>query len=286
MNPYQVFVAEMARRYAEAKAFPLGGFPTLPRPTIEPNAPKVLIFSPHPDDECVIGALPLRLMREPRMRVINVAVTQGSRKDRQQARLAELRAASNYLGFGVVQTVANGLASVNPQTRAQNPTQWAVSVDRIAQILHEHQPKVIFFPHDADHNTTHIGTHYLLVDALAKQGPDFGCFTVETEFWSAMETPNLMLESSEQDVADLVSALTFHVGEVQRNPYHLRLPAWMIDNVRRGAELVGAQGGAAPDFLFATLYRLRQWRDGGFHDVLTAGRFVGCSDDLASLFRD
>ena len=54
-----------------------------------------------------------------------------------------------------------------------------------------------------------------------------------------------MVESSAADVADLMAALSLHVGEVARNPYHLRLPAWMIDNVRRGAELVGGQGGAA-----------------------------------------
>ena len=41
----------------------------------------------------------------------------------------------------------------------------------------------------------------------------------------------------------------------------------MQDNVRRGGELVGGQGGAAPDFTFATLYRLRQWQDGALHFV-------------------
>ena len=61
----------------------------------------------------------------------------------------------------------------------------------------------------------------------------------------------------------MMAALSFHVGEVQRNPYHLLVPAWMQDNVRRGGELVGGQGGAAPDFTFATLYRLRRWDRGG-----------------------
>ena len=41
--------------------------------------------------------------------------------------------------------------------------------------------------------------------------------------------------------------------EVRRNPYHLRMPAWMMDNVRRGAELVGGQGSPAPDFCFCDL---------------------------------
>ena len=64
-----------------------------------------------------------------------------------------------------------------------------------------------------------------------------------------MATPNLMVESSVDDLAEMMTALSFHVGEVQRNPYHLLVPPWMQDNVRRGGELVGGQGGAAPDFV-------------------------------------
>jgi hypothetical protein len=100
-----------------------------------------------------------------------------------------------------------------------------------------------------------------------------------------MDSPNLMIESSAGDLADLVAALSQHVGEVSRNPYHLRLPAWMMDNVRRGAELVGGQGGSAPQFTFATLYRLRGWKDGDFHDVLDKGQFIAAGDGLDALFR-
>ena len=109
---------------------------------------------------------------------------------------------------------------------------------------------MILFPHERDWNGTHIGVHHLVMDALQQMPASFECFTVETEFWGAMDDPNLMVEVSEADLADLITATTFHVGEVQRNPYHLSLPAWMMDNVRRGAELVGGQGGAAPDFHF------------------------------------
>ncbi len=88
------------------------------------------------------------------------------------------------------------------------------------------------------------------------------CAVIETEFWGAMTDPNLMVESSVADLADLCAATSFHEGEVARNPYHLRLPAWMLDNVRRGGELVGGQGGNAPAVGFATLYRLSLWRNG------------------------
>jgi hypothetical protein len=33
-------------------------------------------------------------------------------------------------------------------------------------------------------------------------------------------------------------------------------------------------GGAAPDFPFATLYRLRRWENGQFHNVLEGGQVL------------
>ena len=286
MNPYQTFVAHYAQTLAHGAKLPLGDQPTPQHPPLPANAPKALIFSPHPDDEVIIGGLPLRLRREAGLNVINVAVTQGSNKARQAERWKELAACCNYIGFGLVPTRENGLEGINMKTRAQEPKQWSDKVERIASILHEHNPRVIFFPHDDDWNSSHIGTHHLVVDALGRLAADFSCYTVETEFWGAMDTPNLMVESSERDLADLITALSFHIGEVRRNPYHVRMPAWMIDNVRRGGELVGGQGGAAPDFAFATLYRLRRWRNGGFEQVLSKGQFLPQSDSPAPLFAD
>ena len=75
-------------------------------------------------------------------------------------------------------------------------------------------------------------------------------------------------------MADLVAATSLHTEEVARNPYHLLLPAWMQDNVRRGGELVGGQGGAVPDFSFATLYRLRKWTNGALVDVIDGGQVL------------
>lgn len=283
MNPYQTFVADIARVVEQAKSYPLGGFPMPKRPQPAANAPRALIFSPHPDDEVIIGGLPLRLMRESNWNVINVAVTQGSNKARQTERWTELQSCCDYVGFGLLATREGGLEGVNLKTRKERPVEWAKSVDRIASILQDQKPAAVFLPHDDDWNVTHIGTHHLVVDALKQLGEDFSCYTVETEFWGAMDTPNLMVESSEQDVVDLITALTFHVGEVKRNPYHLSMAAWLMDNVRRGGELVGGQGGAAPQFLFATLYRLRRWQGGGFVKALEQGTFVSTKDSLLGL---
>src|SRR5689334_661148 len=284
MNLYHDFVSEYARLAKESRTYPLGNFAPLPRPQIAPDAPKVLIFSPHPDDEVIIGGLALRLFREAKWNVINVAVTQGSKKERQAERLKELKNCCDCIAFGLTQTAPNGLEKVIPKTREQEPAHWTQSVKVIADILAKHQPRAILFPHDLDWNSTHVGTHLLVMDALKTLPPGFTCFAVETEFWGQNPSPNLMVELSAQQVADLITALTFHVGEVRRNPYHLSLPAWMIDNVRRGAELVGGQGGAAPDFTFATLYRLRKWRGGNLENVYEGGRYLSCDDKPEGLF--
>lgn len=284
MNPYSKFVSSFADLVAQGRSLPLGGIAPHGRPAPKSDAPAVLIFSPHPDDECIIGGFALRLLREAGMRVINVAVTQGSNKDRQQPRLRELQNACDWIGFGLEQTAPNGLEKINPKTRAGDAAHWSTCVKVIADSLIRHQPRAILFPHELDWNSSHIGTHFLVLDALKTLPASFQTFLVETEFWGQMPSPNLMVELSAEDLADMLAALSFHVGEVQRNPYHLLLPAWMQDNVRRGAELVGGQGGAAPSFTFATLYRLRQWKNGQVQDFYSGGRQIGIKDQPAGVF--
>jgi LmbE family N-acetylglucosaminyl deacetylase len=282
MNPYLKFVEDYERLYREGKGLAMGGFPKTAKPQLANDASSVLVFSPHPDDECIIGALPLRLLRQAKMRVINVAVTQGSRKDRQAGRLQELKQACDFMGFDLLQTGPNGLERVNAKTREQDPAFWKTSVNIIAEILNRTNPKIIFFPHVEDWNSSHIGTHYLVTDAL-KTLP-LNCYTVETEYWGQNNQPNLMVQSSAEDVADMVAGTSFHVGEVTRNPFHLFLPAWMQENVRRGSELVGGQGEAAPDWTFATLYRMRQWKNGSFVEALDKPRLLSVQDNPAGLF--
>ena len=284
MNPYRHLVSEYARLFTEGKSLPLGNVPTPSRPPIAASAPNALFFAPHPDDECIVGGLAVRLMREAGMNVINVAVTQGSKKERQAERYRELEAACRYLGFGLIPTGPSGLERINPKTREREPGHWADAVKVIAEIISKNQPRVMFFPHLHDWNTTHIGTHFLVMDALRRMPIEFECYLVETEFWGQMTEPNLMVEINEEDLADMITATTFHVGEVQRNPYHLLLPAWMLDNVRRGTELVGGQGGAAPDFLFAALYRLRKWTRGRVSDMFDGGKQVSRLANVGELF--
>lgn len=284
MNPYRTLVAAYASGLHTGKSYPLGGFAPINHPPVARDAPSVLIFSPHPDDECLIGALPLRLRREVGWRVINVAVTQGSAKARQAERLAELQGACAYLGFELLQTAPNGLERVLPRYRTEDPSHWQGMVLRIAHVLESTQARAIFFPHEHDSNDTHMGVHWLVMDALAHLGDRLATTLVETEYWGPLRHPNLMVEVCEQTLTEQITATSFHAGEVRRNPYHLLLPAWMQDNVRRGSELVGGKGRAAPDFDFATLYRVRAWREGAVAEAIEGHRFLGRVENPATLF--
>lgn len=232
------------------------------------KGPAVLLFSPHPDDECITGLLPLRLMRECGHRIVNVPVTFGSDPARREPRLAEMRAACNWLGWRVHLADEN-LEPLGPR--------------QIAETLAHFQPAYVFLPHALDWNSTHLRVHDFVMEALASMPPDFSCRVVETEFWGAMDEPNVMVEGDAALVADLVAATALHAGEVARNPYHLLLPAWMQDNVRRGAERVAGQGGLAPAFDFATLYRIRAWKNGALVSCLSRPRFLSVEESPASL---
>lgn len=264
MNPFLEFVHSIESGIETAKGLAVTGS----RQTIQSDS-KVLLFSPHPDDECITGLLPLRLMRETGQQIINVPVTFGSNVGRRSERSSELQNACGYLGWDIYR----GRDSLEP-----------MEVEDIVGALSTFQPDVVFMPHSKDWNSTHISTHFLVMDALKQMDPDFSCLVVETQFWGAMDDPNLLVEGNAQLVADLVAATSLHAGEVARNPYHLLLPAWMQDSAGRGGELVGGQGTATPDFGFATLYRLSKWQDGGFVQVMKRGTALPLNTDIDTHF--
>src|SRR5579862_4167126 len=98
MNARQ-FVSRFQSLVKQGKFLKPGKVAPKARTKIPSDAPRVLIFSPHPDDECIVGGLALRLLRESKWNVINVAVTLGSKKERQPARRRELQNSCASLGF-------------------------------------------------------------------------------------------------------------------------------------------------------------------------------------------
>lgn len=221
---------------------------------------RVVLCSPHPDDEALVGGLPLRLLREAGAAVLNCAITLGSNPAKRKRRLLELESSCNVLGFSmVVPNHPHGLDGIAPDSRTRHDRDWRNNVDSLAQIFDSQLPDLVFLPHADDYHPTHIGTHYLVLDAVRihlQRTKRAELLLVETEFWHPMREPNLLLGLSPQVLARLLMATAEHRGEVERNPYHLTLPARLMDNVRRGSEVLGNFGRKANPFLFGELYRL------------------------------
>ena len=229
-----------------------------PVPEAQPGS--CLIFAPHPDDECIVGALPLRLQQEAGWRVSNVAVTLGSNPERRESRWAELVDACGVLGFDCIRVGEDGLSDVRADTAEREPALWAAHVNAIAALLARHRPALVLAPHALDDNPSHRGVYRLVAEAITAAQLD--TVLAHTEFWSTQAEPNALVQTSIADTARLIAALERHTGEIERNPYHLRLPAILADAVRRGGELVLGAGEQVPNFAFATLYRLVAYRAG------------------------
>ena len=272
-NPYEEFVESFSSNMRKGLDLPLGNIPPPPDYTVKSHAPKVAILSPHPDDECVMGALALRLMRETGSKVVNIPVTFGSNHTRKAERKEELANACKWIGFEIHNLEDGGLEKITPEARSQDTKHWEQAVSNLTRTIEQIEPDILFFPNATDWNRTHLGVHLLTHDSL-NQIESASMTLIETEFWGQIKEPNLLVESSTEEVSDLVAALSHHKGEVRRNPFHLYLPSWMKDNVRRGAEVVGGQGENAPDFEFATLYRVSRMEKGKIYLPWEGGRLL------------
>lgn len=228
----------------------------------------VMILSPHPDDECIVGSLPLRLMKENNAHVINVAVTLGSKKERQAARLNELEAACELLEMELVVL----------------PENWKQKEKELKSLIQKYQPQLILAPHTKDHHPTHIQTGELL-KKISPSLKNHSTLIAWTEFWGAMQKPNLLIEVPEEILELQMQALQKHVGEIERNPYHLRLPAWMMDNVRRGSEVIGGKGSGASQMAYGVIYQLQKCVKGKLSTVKLENSFLSGKDDLAQIFK-
>lgn len=247
------------------------------------SKPCALVFSPHPDDECLMGALPLRLRKEADWQIINVAVTLGSNQERKALRKIELAKSCAVLGFDIAHTSPECLSQVRVETREQQPELWIGMVQEIIKLLKLFRPQAVFLPHEKDGHQVHIGAHFLVMDALAKMPQDFLCNLVQMEYWQPNEHPNLMVALKSEDAALLLKALCCHVGEVSRNVYNLRFPSYMIDNVRRGSERVSGHGAKNAEMDLAMIYRIDRWQNGQIENNAIK-RIIGESDTVLDAF--
>ncbi len=232
------------------------------------QAYSVMILSPHPDDESIVGSLALRLQKENNWHVINIAVTTGSNEERRSARTKELSAACELLDIECVFL----------------SEKWSKKEKELKSLIQKYQPSLIIAPHLKDFHPTHIKTGELCQKVLSKI-KDSSLLVAWSEFWSPLKNPNLLVEVPVDIVELQMRALELHKGEVARNPYHLRLPAWMMDNVRRGSEVIGGEGTKASLMAYGVIYRLQILKSGKLTTLKMARSILDGAQDVGQMFK-
>ncbi|MDD4616363.1 MAG: PIG-L family deacetylase [Alphaproteobacteria bacterium] len=258
------------------------GLVSVGSPALRDMQPCALLLTPHPDDECLTGALPLRLSCEKNWRIINVGMTLGSNRERRAERRKELSKACSVLGFECVLPVEGGFNAVTPEAREADSDGWRKKIEAIAHIIEQLRPRAVVMPHAGDAHATHAGTYLLGMDALARMPSDFGCAVVLTEYWGQMPQPNTVVGIPAVDAARLMAALACHAGEVSRNAYDRRFPAYMIDASRRGEKVAG-MGHQTLKMAFAQLYEIGAWARGKYAPSALS-RVYGADAPLVDLF--
>lgn len=228
----------------------------------------VMILSPHPDDESIVGSLALRLSKENNAHIVNIAVTLGSNKERQAARKKELLDACEVLEMENIFLDEN----------------WKTKEKELKSLIQKYQPALIIAPHVKDFHPTHIKTGELCKKVLSSLKKET-TLIAWSEFWGQLPKPNLLIEVPQEILELQMTALSKHVGEISRNPYHLRLPAWMMDSVRRGSEVIGGKGTAATEMAFGVLYQLQICKKGKFSTPKVSENFLTNEKDIGQIFR-
>lgn len=280
---WQRYVQGYAELFAGGAATPGEGATPAVIPAVPP---RVVLCSPHPDDEALTGLLPLRLMQEAGAQVTNLAITLGSNPERRAERRAELLRACGVLGFGVrVAREPEGFPTVSALDRGREPVLWQAQVDDLAALFAEMQPDLLLFPHAADQHPTHIGTHFLALAAALSYSRTTGAtlLVAETEYWQPHPAPNLLVGATVEQVALLLTALAEHRGEMARHPYHRLMPPRMMDTVRRCGELVQGYGNARPSLLFGEAYAFSGIRQGVWQPG--SGSLVGVPTEALTMAR-
>ena len=209
---------------------------------------RILIIPPHPDDECLMAGLALRAREEAGSEVLVLSFGYGSLESRRKERRREQDEALRVLGFDRFEPQGASLAG--------DPS--GLSHGQILSALEAVNPDAVIIPHGEDFHPTHMRCSKAARSAAWQHVENTGNPLVlyETEYWQPMLHPNLLLPLPSTVVKRMGAALACHSGEISRNPYHLTLPAWLMDQERRGSERVYGPGTRpAQSSIFSQLYR-------------------------------
>ncbi len=201
--------------------------------------PAILHLSPHPDDELIGAPATLMALRDAGWRVVNLACGLG-RPDQLARREAELREACRLAGF---ELRLPPLSAAIPDGGDREPPRAAL-LAAVAAAIEETEPAIVVSPSPRDRHPAHE-----LVAAVARaaleqpRGPAPRWWM--WGLWGPLPRPTLATSFGKERLEEILTALTAHQGELERNDYRRLVRGRAEANSVLAPELLFGFGAAA-----------------------------------------
>lgn len=160
----------------------------------------VLHVAPHPDDELLGAPATLMALRDAGWRVVNLACGLGRRATRRAPREAELREACRLAGFELRLGAKGALA------------------DSLRHSLEELRPAIVVSPGPHELHPAHRLVATALREVLESTGAQTPRWWMWA-LWGSLRQPTLATGFDSDRLAEILTGLGAHRGELERNDY-------------------------------------------------------------------
>ncbi len=188
-----------------------------------PRNKKIIIFSPHPDDDAIgMGGTIIELVKTDN-KVLCVYITRGvsarnavkgemSLKEKENIRRTEAERASKVLGTNIHfldLPYFHGLTVKNEH------------IEKIIGLLEREKPDFVFVPHQHERHPTHKASTSIVLRALKRCS-----LTNLKEIWfyeivTPIRTPNIIITFDEEVMDKKIEAIKAHESQIERRRYDI-----------------------------------------------------------------
>ncbi len=190
-----------------------------------------LHFAPHPDDELIGAPATLMALRDAGWRVVNLACGLG-RPEQQKRREAELREACRLAGFEL-------MISERPISRDDDrAAAYATLLGLARETIDDLAPRIVLSPSPHDRHRAHELVAGAVRDALGERLGSSAPRWWMWALWGTLPQPTLGTAFDQARLDEIISALSAHRGELERNDYRLTVKARAALNASLAPELL------------------------------------------------
>ncbi len=198
-----------------------------------------LHLAPHPDDELIGAPATLMALRDAGWTVVNVPCSLG-RPERSARRGAELREACRLAGFELRVPGRPASISLDCDPAVAHAELTALAVGAIQDV----RPNIVVSPGPGDRHHGHRMVHLATRDAIRHSAPEPPRWWMWA-LWGSLPQPTLGTIFGAPRLAEILTALAAHRGEVDRNDYRRLVRARAEMNALLAPELLFGFGGPA-----------------------------------------